>query len=902
MLLTNPMYSGIDLYLTDLEKHFESGCRFEYDYRSYDKNKDDVISYICFEIKSLLKSPQNIIIKSIKYDGQLKFEYHKAINEIYISELPFIDDGKNKFYIFTHDIALILSKAVANIVDLKSVKIKFINDFFLSAIDRKTLEVLPTVSNTYNWNMLVSIHEGIKKEIEKIKVESIRYKEQQERKYKAEERALIKRRKVQGLDPEAFENYDLFEQALTEHILAKNTKRKANLQPKLESCIRKYKELLKSCDLDLINSNSPYYFNNNSKGHTEDYEKLDINEKLVIWYDFDLNHDKGLLNVILNIKYDLYNNRSNSENGIIHKDSYVMRDELNAINYTHPALSKNDVKELEVFISLLYNIKNLYNKIYHVCPAIDKAPLDHIYSFSKHSSAIPWSKILKFPFWLSIYYDSYPNIIKETFGLFMIKPGVNKIDYSKIMCFSTDKAKYVHFTDEFVNRRIITIPRTLPYDEICKLVNFSIENSYHLNFICEDITNYIIIKRILILKELDSFYSLDKKQKDGVGKKIKWFVNLDPNYYNDYMVTIANNKTYWHKFDFTSDYKYRRKDPLDIKAIVEECVNRYCKSKTEFNLKRSLIEKILLGDIIEADKELVERKPEQFKNIYEGFKLEKNFRETLRNFYGLGNQGFIGLEKYRLHEILTEYIVDNNHNQLYLGTTNIFKNYSLLEAGLFAKELSSEWDWNPADFEISNFDNTEFEIEVNYSEQKKEDNTENIFPEQDNSFKYREKLNNNHLLSFKCILEFLKRICINKLLDEKIFIDSLNQNNAFIVSKCSYGLYSIELIKADNHSLIQEDHYFRIYFKLTPWQNTYRICLIAATRYPDLDKETLFESTLKINANTVVFPKKLSDDILNRIFEKFDNCIKANKIESPKLTKKKPVNEIKINPIDDLPF
>ena len=54
MYLQNSLYSNIDLYLNELNKYLKENYELKADYKTYDKQKDDDVTFIIFDIKSII--------------------------------------------------------------------------------------------------------------------------------------------------------------------------------------------------------------------------------------------------------------------------------------------------------------------------------------------------------------------------------------------------------------------------------------------------------------------------------------------------------------------------------------------------------------------------------------------------------------------------------------------------------------------------------------------------------------------------------------------------------------------------------------------------------------------------------------------------------------------------------
>ena len=122
MLLMNPDYSCIDSYIENIEEFFSKNYA-KCDYKSYDKEKDNIIFFICYDLKSDIKIKKDIFLSNIKYEGNLEFTYDKSTNEVYISKVPYILYGNVKVPIFTSDIATIVVEKLKKYIPREEIKI-----------------------------------------------------------------------------------------------------------------------------------------------------------------------------------------------------------------------------------------------------------------------------------------------------------------------------------------------------------------------------------------------------------------------------------------------------------------------------------------------------------------------------------------------------------------------------------------------------------------------------------------------------------------------------------------------------------------------------------------------------------------------------------------------------------
>lgn len=241
-----------------------------------------------------------------------------------------------------------------------------------------------------------------------------------------------------------------------------------------------------------------------------------------------------------------------------------------------------------------------------------------------------WGNIINLPYWYisdKSNHTTRGGYIREGFTLFVIKPGILNIDFSKIRGFvrnehnTLKKGYYNPFVFEQAchtcncNRLAITIPKSLNYDAIKEIINKlkyekgefndcdinrnindeELKSETWLNIICESFDKYLFIKEYLMKKLING---------DILSTRI--FVNCDPEYYDNYLVETPTNEVFWHKYDFlTSDYKYRRKYLLDLRGqfnYAKEYLHDILGITPDNSEYKNILEEILLGSYSSSPK------------------------------------------------------------------------------------------------------------------------------------------------------------------------------------------------------------------------------------------------------------------------------------------------------------
>ena len=268
---------------------------------------------------------------------------------------------------------------------------------------------------------------------------------------------------------------------------------------------------------------------------------------------------------------------------------------------------------------------------------IDNAILD-FRTFSAN-----WGNIIEKPYWIindiSYKISDYSN--DDIYKLFMIKPGVKNINFSDILEINRGLSKKLlrgDFADKNNllklssnnGRLIITISKSLNYNTINKIldniqceknesnsknsINEDYDNSYinWLNVICESFDTYLYVKSVLIKKII----------KDDI-LPTRIFVNYDPEYYKNYLVNTPINYEFGHKYDYTSNYKYKRKYMLDLRGqynFARDYINNILKINFDSKEYLKVLYTLLFGSFTDEEK---------YKKYYDDFINEIKSIENL---------------------------------------------------------------------------------------------------------------------------------------------------------------------------------------------------------------------------------------------------------------------------------
>ena len=672
MYLEMPEYSLIHMYLKELEKNLENGYNFTCEYKTYDKEFYNEVAFKCFDLVQKMQS-NSIFIKNLNYHGTLEFSYNKATNEVYVLKVPYILINNKKLFIFTSDLAKIIEELLKKYVPVSDVSIKFSSSLSILAINKEVAQIIPNIVNTTNYQFLLKILEQIEKEISYIErdLEKQQYRAKKEDAKK--EFVLIKRRSICGIDISNYDRIEDYFNAVNKALIDLWTKKVENYTIHLNATKKKYFDMYLSGNTNKFEFLDEFYdpfdeayyqvgelawYEDSGKRkikkeimeHLEARLEYDLSEE---WYDSiisEINEIRKEYDREYNASYSIYKGPERGLN--MGFEEYFAQSVLeNDYLKNNPICSDADYDELIRFEKYIIQIKALIEKIEFYKELI-KDPDKAIINFSKYGVA--WNAIMQSPYWLKIsrcIKGVNGHGIHEKIALLMVKPGTKTIDFKKMKKFNSDKAKNKKFwiSDEYqFNKLIITIPKSLDYSEIIKLVEYGFQiNKYHytkaeqINFICEDGDTAVKVKEICIkcYLALPDTIILPQQLNFWPDAKMELLVNVDPDYYRNYFLDCPKNEVYYHRYDYSSQYKFRRKESINfsgkidcavlafkncgitptedmIKEIVlggydNEC--RFPKVKEEYEkLVKYVIEKIIR---IEPKTEMVDEKLPKIKNL-----------------------------------------------------------------------------------------------------------------------------------------------------------------------------------------------------------------------------------------------------------------------------------------------
>ena len=637
MYLEKPEFSMVYLYLQELENLLNEEKELFTEFRSYDIQKGNIVYFKCNDFLPNIKC-NSLFIKELKYYGTLEFEFNKSVNEVYISKVPYILVKNNKVPIFTSDLAKIIVDLLHKYISSSEIQIKFANPYTLLAINKESIKVIPNIMETTNYQNLQIILEKIKTEIAYIEKDLERQHNKQIRDDNKKERNMAKKRKICGLDIEEYENKEDFYQEVNKKIIAVWNQKLKKFKFHLEATKKKYKELIRSSDkwvlekdiiellgnTDELDEFDKYHFHFNLEDVTDDEWEEYLEKRLQLDTSFD-----GIFKKIRELK-ELYSVeyksalslRSEEYEDIAYLRKYKYHEWFAEwlVKNPHPVFNCEynnvlkkyvyDKKRFDYAVDLLEQISALNEKILYYNARVinpDKAILYFI------NDEISWNAIMQLPYWLKLYRDK--NVCHENIFLLMIKPGVKNIDLDNLKKFYSDKDKKKKFlvNDNFLcERLIVTVPKSLNYLEMKKIIEYSFNHAQQINFICENISTAVIIKTIStgiylklptpdLLPYKDYQYYIEESLKYNLRTKKEILVNVEPDYYRNYFLNIPNNENYWHLYDYSSVYKFRRKSIINFNGQID-CAIKAFNIHGITNPTEDMVLTIILGSYFEDDR------------------------------------------------------------------------------------------------------------------------------------------------------------------------------------------------------------------------------------------------------------------------------------------------------------
>lgn len=665
MLLENPLYSAIDLKIKEFQGYEKAGYSLSPKFKNYEQSKGDKVVFRVWDITTDITFPSGIICSNLKYNGSLVFTYDKIKKEVTIVETPTLQHGLMQVPMLTGDITSIIENKLKSMTPMQDIKVSFPAQTYLAVMDKESSAHMPTLADTPNYAHVESIVKTIADEEAKIKQEVELHKRNQDRELEKRERATKKKRMILGLDPAEY-SVEEFDALVRPKVREGYEKRIANIERHLKANIEKYRQLVFK------------YATNKYLYDKDDYDRWQTENESIIekftekvfqeQLKFDLKDKNGICKQIKKLQaigHDI-------EEGIFYIDIYEMFESHFHFHDDpqcpyHPLFSKCKFDEdygesYKEFVSqdfckgvdLILNIYALKNQLeeYKKYLAEDSTSYPE-FALQEGKSSL----ITQVPHWIRTSYRHRKHLYPYEHGIFMIKPGITKIDYKNMLSIKGGRQEDVTlargaFTKSDcynINTQAVTIPSSLEYDEIVKLLDFVhaplldvAENLYPdfyiwdkrwRIFICEDSDTYSRVKTLLVRQEIN-------ETEQGAIFRGGNLIILDHNYYNDYFVNSPDPFAFLSKYGRNRSKKYRTfhwdKGKYKVESIhdliveaqpecFEEVVDEYGRYRLTDKqpIDLDLLEKKIVGSYF-SDKEVPEDKKEQYKVI-----LNQRFSEPL---------------------------------------------------------------------------------------------------------------------------------------------------------------------------------------------------------------------------------------------------------------------------------
>ncbi len=631
--IINPTNICLDDYTNMIDKLLEKG-NFSNKYKSYEKTENNIISFICFDIESDIIT-SSIVFKSIKYQGNLVFTYDKTSNKVLIKELP--KYGSNSIPIFTSDILSIILDKLKKYISPEEVIIEFVSHFQKFALDSNLKNLLPQIEQNINYKRMCHIFTQMHLEEERIKQDVLAEKRKKDKEDAIKERVIAEKSIIYGIDKRDYEDYLDYLNAVNKRIVDVCDYKIKNIKRHIEANKRIYIELLKKNDkthaalrnvLDDIQEGVYCWYDNHCYENVYNAIRDIINDTttkpeitsqiLEIYYaatyqyDTDLSNKESLISLLSSIRaerdwdecrYDTENHKeikrrgkqADMYNSILGVKDYYGTEREEIINYKNPIFQDHRIvqKDFRKCVDVLFQIASLKRQLSYY-ETIKSNPDKALLSFQSKSDS--WNSILNFPYWLRLGRDiNRQDYYNEKFNLLMIKPGVKDIDLNDIRVFTRDNGKEFGATkverleylkklmqgdiDFSCDRIMITIPKSLNFESIIKLIDYAHDYGCKIQFVCETPDVATIIKEILFDRAITAYkqvsivdvgyrYSIYRKIRNKYFKDC-CFICVDPEYFRNFFLDTPTNKNFWHRYDYTGNYKYRKKNPASLDYMID---------------------------------------------------------------------------------------------------------------------------------------------------------------------------------------------------------------------------------------------------------------------------------------------------------------------------------------------
>lgn len=444
------------------------------------------------------------------------------------------------------------------------------------------------------------------------------------------EKAISKKRKIYGIDPNDFSTPEEFYNVINPIICDVCNKKIKNITRHLEESKKRYKKLLLEIDRYFSQVPKDYEYYEEIKAY---YDKKEIYGN---WYEkhkeyqnnpeycnliehylnyrlnTDLDSEKGIMSIINYVRKEIMPlpDLSYDESGNYQRRSETTLYEMLAEafykdkNHTHPIegcvaeqfeligfISPRKGKilgytynpQFKQYIDLLIYISELRKQLEYY-QAIIKNPSNAIKEYIKRNNS--WNAVMQHPYWIRLGRDTCRSMYHPTVNVFMIKPGTKIFDRNNIKTFIRRQDK--KFEQQYqikCDMMTVTIPDSLDEKSLEEVIKFAHENGTNLKFICQSTEMANKVKYILVQNEIscrsESGQSLESTINQSKKYYIKgyYWINIDPEYYESFFVDTPNNKNLWNKYG--ENLKSTDKSNIDIRTLIDICIKEMLSIETE---------------------------------------------------------------------------------------------------------------------------------------------------------------------------------------------------------------------------------------------------------------------------------------------------------------------------------
>ena len=533
LYLSNPTYSALVDYKLKRNELNSRNLIIQPSYKVYDKKQDGRLKVrvwdIVVDIKHSIQNSQDkfTILDEIKYDGLLDFVIDDPMKTIFIYNLPTIKHFNQDIQVLTSDILSIINNIAKKQVDIDEFDLKFINSLTLCVIDEKAKKIFPAIEKSKQYIMLNQIANNIRQEEDKIAIDVLKYKAQLDKKYKAYENAMAKKRKIFGIDPEQFASEEEMDKAISSRIKEVYTKRIENAKRHLESSQKKYIDLISTHPDFYVKDRSRYCFYENFDGFCEGYEwdyentSWDDVENLMPYDEYVkrvLEYDThyGAVDIIQDAHecFADFLSLQRKKGGWSEEDFYTLVKQCAKDKREISIIFEFLGKEFKNGVNLIWQISQLEKQIASYEKLLNTPVNEIVQSFSQQNGS--WGAVMQNPCWVR-YGRQIPNKAKHKklyYHLLMTKPGTTKVDFNNIKKYTRKNGyEFGHNvaerlsqleelnkngweTDKKDTRCVCMLADSLCFEDVEKIVNEAINKTSGSIFVVESPDKATQIKHI----------------------------------------------------------------------------------------------------------------------------------------------------------------------------------------------------------------------------------------------------------------------------------------------------------------------------------------------------------------------------------------------------------------------